>query len=40
MCLNESYRRVRVGEYLSDMFRTENVLKQGDALSSLLLYFA
>jgi len=40
MCLNESYRRVRVGKLFSDMFRTENGLKQGDALSPLLFYFA
>jgi len=40
MCLNESYRKVRVGKHLPDMFRTENGLKQGDALSPLLFYFA
>ena len=37
MCLNETYSRVRVGKQLSDMFLVENGLKQGDALSPLLL---
>jgi len=40
MCLNESDRRVRVGKHLSNMFRTENGLKQGDALSPFLFNFA
>jgi len=39
MCLRESYRSFRVGKHLSDMFRTENGLKQGDALSPLLFNF-
>jgi hypothetical protein len=36
MCLNETYRTVRVGKNLADNFAIENGLKQGDALSSLL----
>jgi hypothetical protein len=40
MCLNESYSKVRVGKLLSDKFLIQNGLKQGDALSSLLLNFA
>jgi hypothetical protein len=37
MCLSEVYSRVPVGKYLSDTFRIKNGLKQGDALSPLLL---
>jgi len=40
MCLRESYCSFRVGKYLSDMFRTENGLIQGDVLSLLLFNFA
>ena len=40
MCLNETYRRVRVGKHLSDMFPIRNGLKHGDALSPLLVIFA
>jgi len=40
ICLNETYRRVRVGKYLSDMLPVRNGLKQGDALSPLLFNFA
>jgi hypothetical protein len=40
MCLNETYSRVRIGKYLSDMFPIENGLKQGDALSLLLFNIA
>ena len=40
MCLNESYNRVRVGKYLSDMFPLRNGLKQGDVLLPLLFNFA
>jgi hypothetical protein len=40
MCLNETYSKVRVGKLLSDKFPIENGLKQGDALSPLLLNFA
>jgi hypothetical protein len=38
--LNETYSRVRVGKNLSDRFPIRNGLKQGAALSSLLLTFA
>jgi hypothetical protein len=37
MCLNETYSRVRIGKHLSDRFPIKNGLKQGDALSPLLL---
>jgi hypothetical protein len=40
MCLNETYKRVRVGKNLSDMFPIKNILKQQDALSLLLFNFA
>jgi hypothetical protein len=40
MCLKETYSEVRIGKYLSDSFIIQNGLKQGDALSSLLLNFA
>jgi len=39
MCLNENCSRVQVGESLSVMFVTKNVLKQGDDLSPLLFNF-
>ena len=39
MCLNETYRRGRVGKHLSDMFPIRNGLKQGDALSPLIFNF-
>jgi hypothetical protein len=40
MCLNETYIKVRTGKLLSDGFPIQNGLKQGDALSPLLLNFA
>jgi hypothetical protein len=40
MCLNETYSKVRIGKYLSDMFPIPNNLKQGDALAQLLSNFA
>jgi len=40
MCPTETYRRVRVGKNLSDMFPSRNGLKQGEALSPLLFNFA
>jgi hypothetical protein len=40
MCLNETYSKVRIGKLLSDKFPTQNVLKQGHALSPLLFNFA
>jgi len=40
LCLNETYSKVRIGKNLSDTFPVQNGLKQGDALSPLLLNFA
>jgi hypothetical protein len=40
MCLNETYSKVPIGKHLSDNFPIQNGLKQGDALSALLLNFA
>jgi hypothetical protein len=40
MCLNETYSKVHIGKHLSDTFLIQNGLKQGDALSPLLLNFA
>jgi hypothetical protein len=40
MCLNEMHSRVQVGKHLSDTFPIKNGLKQGDALSPLIHYFA
>jgi hypothetical protein len=40
MGLNETYSKVRVSKHLSDKFPIQNGLKQGDALSPLLLNFA
>jgi hypothetical protein len=39
MCLNETYGKVRIGKHLSDNFPIQNGLKQGDALSLLLVNF-
>jgi hypothetical protein len=39
MCLNETYSKVRIGKHLSESFRIQNGLRQGDALSSLLFNF-
>jgi hypothetical protein len=39
-CLNETYCKVSVGKFLSDTFRIQNDLKQGDALWPLLFSFA
>jgi len=39
MCLNETYSRIWVDKHTSDMFPTENGLKQGDALLPLLFNF-
>ena len=38
--LNETYRRVRVGKHLPDIFPIRNSLKQGNSLSSLVFNFA
>jgi hypothetical protein len=40
MCLKETYRQFRINKNLSDPSPIQNGLKQRDALSSLLLYFA
>jgi hypothetical protein len=40
MCLNETYNKARIGKLLSEILYIQNGLKQGDALSLLLLNFA
>jgi hypothetical protein len=40
MCLNEMYSKVCIGKHLSDNFPVQNGLKQGVALSPLLINFA
>jgi hypothetical protein len=40
MCLNETYITLHIGKYQSDNFPIQNSLRQGDALSPLLLNFA
>jgi len=40
MCLNETYSRVWVSKYLSDIFPIKNGLKQRDTISPLLFNFA
>jgi hypothetical protein len=40
MCLNETYSKLCVGKYLSDVFPIQNSLKQGDALWPLLFNIA
>ena len=40
MSLTETYSRVRVGKNVCDRFHIRNGLKQGDALSPMLLSFA
>jgi hypothetical protein len=40
MCLNETYSKVHIGKYLSDIFPIQNGLKQRDALSPLHFNFA
>jgi hypothetical protein len=37
LCLKETYNEVHIGKYMSDGFPIQNGLKQGDALSPLLL---
>jgi hypothetical protein len=39
MCLNETHNKVWTGKYFSDSFPIQTGLKQGDALSPLLLDF-
>jgi hypothetical protein len=40
MCLNETYSRIQVGKYLSDMLPSKNGLNQVDASLPLLFNFA
>jgi len=40
MCANETYSKAWIDKHLSDIFPITNVLKEGDALSLLLLNFA
>jgi hypothetical protein len=40
ICLNDTCSKVHIGKHLSDSFLIQNGLKQGDALSPLLLNFA
>jgi hypothetical protein len=40
MCLNETYSKIRISKHLSGAFPIQNGLKQGDAISPLLLNFA
>jgi hypothetical protein len=40
MCLNGTYCKVHIGKHLPESFPIQNGLKQGDALSPLLLKFA
>jgi hypothetical protein len=40
MCLNETCSKVRMGKNLSDNFPIHNDIKQGDALTPLLLNYA
>jgi hypothetical protein len=40
MCLNETYSKVCISKQLYDTFPIQNGVKQGDALSPLLLNFA
>jgi hypothetical protein len=37
--MNETYAKVSIGKHMSDSFPIQNGLKQGDALSPLLLNF-
>jgi hypothetical protein len=40
MCFSETYSKVRTGKHLSDSFRFQNRLKQGDTLTPLFFKFA
>jgi hypothetical protein len=40
LCLSKTYRRVRVGKNISDIFPIMNGLKQGDALTPLIFNFS
>jgi hypothetical protein len=37
--LNETYSKIHIGKYLSDSFRIQNGLKQGDNISPLRFNF-
>jgi hypothetical protein len=39
ICLNETYRKVRICKYFTVSFLIKNSLKQGDSLSALLFNF-
>jgi hypothetical protein len=39
MCLNVTHGKVHIGKHLSDNFRVQNGLQQGDALLPLLFNF-
>jgi hypothetical protein len=39
LCLNETYKTVRVGKHLTDIFPIKNDFPQGDALSSKIFSF-
>ena len=38
VCLYASYKKKRIGRYLSDMFPIQNGLNEGHSLSPLLLF--
>ena len=40
ICLDNTQSKVRIGNYLSFSFPIENSLKQGDALSSIIINFS
>jgi hypothetical protein len=40
MCSKETYSKVHIGEYLSDMFHIQNAPQEGDSLPPLLFIFA
>jgi hypothetical protein len=40
ICLNETYSKIHKGKHMSDNFPIQNGIKQGDALSPLLINFA
>jgi hypothetical protein len=40
MCLNETYSKVHIGKHLCNSFPIQNDLRQGGALTTLLLNFA
>jgi hypothetical protein len=40
MLFKETYSKIRIGKYLSDIVHIQNGLKRGDSLSPLLFNFA